>query len=126
MAASPPTSPRSATGINRAQVVGEFTAHAESERGRAMRAAERISQLGGAPDFDRPRSPGGRTPPSTQSGCGTGPSPAIPECALGPGTADPAPAARGQQEACRDQLLRQPANRPTDRATVSAVCCLLA
>ena len=42
----------SATGINRAQVVGEFTEHAESERGHAMLAAERISQLGGDPDFD--------------------------------------------------------------------------
>jgi bacterioferritin len=42
----------SATGINRAQVTGEFTEHAESERGHAMRAAERISQLGGEPDFD--------------------------------------------------------------------------
>jgi bacterioferritin len=42
----------SATGINRAQVAGEFTEHAESERNHAMRAAERISQLGGEPDFD--------------------------------------------------------------------------
>jgi bacterioferritin len=42
----------SATGINRAQVAGEFTEHAESERGHAMRAAERISQLGGEPDFN--------------------------------------------------------------------------
>jgi len=32
----------SATGINRAQVAGEFTEHAESERGHAMLAAERI------------------------------------------------------------------------------------
>lgn len=42
----------SATGINRAQVAAEFTEHAESERDHAMRAAERISQLGGEPDFD--------------------------------------------------------------------------
>src|SRR5437763_8968515 len=42
----------SATGINRAQVSGEFAEHAEEERGHAMRAAERISQLGGDPDFD--------------------------------------------------------------------------
>ena len=42
----------SATGINRAQVAGEFTEHAESERGHAMLAAERISQLGGEPDFN--------------------------------------------------------------------------
>ena len=41
----------SATGINRAQVSGEFTEHAEEERGHAMRVAERISQLGGDPDF---------------------------------------------------------------------------
>jgi bacterioferritin len=42
----------SATGISRAQVAGEFAEHAESERGHAMRAAERISQLGGEPDLD--------------------------------------------------------------------------
>jgi bacterioferritin len=42
----------SATGINRAQVASEFTGHAESERGHAMLAAGRISQLGGEPDFD--------------------------------------------------------------------------
>jgi bacterioferritin len=42
----------SATGINRAPVAGEFTEHAESERGHAMLAAERISQPGGEPDFD--------------------------------------------------------------------------
>ena len=42
----------SATGINRAQVSGEFTEHAEEEREHAMRVAERISQLGGDPDFD--------------------------------------------------------------------------
>jgi bacterioferritin len=42
----------SATGINRAPVAAEFTEHAEEERGHAMRAAERISQLGGEPDFD--------------------------------------------------------------------------
>jgi bacterioferritin len=42
----------SATGINRAQVSGEFTEHAEEERGHTMRVAERISQLGGDPDFD--------------------------------------------------------------------------
>jgi bacterioferritin len=42
----------SATGINRAQVAAEFTEHADQERDHAMRAAERISQLGGDPDFD--------------------------------------------------------------------------
>ncbi|HET9893873.1 MAG TPA: DUF892 family protein [Streptosporangiaceae bacterium] len=42
----------SATGIDRAQVAGEFAEHADEERGHAMRAADRISQLGGDPDFD--------------------------------------------------------------------------
>jgi len=42
----------SATGISRAQVAGEFTEHAEEERAHAMRVADRISQLGGEPDFD--------------------------------------------------------------------------
>jgi bacterioferritin len=42
----------SASGINRAQVSGEFTEHAEEERMHAMRVAGRISQLGGEPDFD--------------------------------------------------------------------------
>ncbi|MBT2209055.1 MULTISPECIES: ferritin-like domain-containing protein [Actinomadura] len=42
----------SATGIDRAQVAAEFHEHAEEERRHAMRAAERISQLGGDPDFD--------------------------------------------------------------------------
>ncbi|MES9542013.1 MULTISPECIES: DUF892 family protein [unclassified Actinomadura] len=42
----------SATGIDRAQVSAEFSEHADEERGHAMRAAERISQLGGQPDFD--------------------------------------------------------------------------
>jgi bacterioferritin len=42
----------SAAGINRAQVSGEFTEHAEEEREHAMRIATRISQLGGDPDFD--------------------------------------------------------------------------
>ncbi len=41
-----------AVGIDRAQVVAEFKEHAEQERDHAMRAAERISQLGGSPDFD--------------------------------------------------------------------------
>lgn len=42
----------SAAGVNRAQVSAEFTEHADEERAHAMRAAERISQLGGDPDFD--------------------------------------------------------------------------
>ncbi len=42
----------SATGINRAQVAAEFTEHAAAELQHAMWAAERISQLGGQPDFD--------------------------------------------------------------------------
>jgi bacterioferritin len=41
-----------AVGIDRAQVVKEFKEHAKQERDHAMRAAERISQLGGDPDFD--------------------------------------------------------------------------
>ncbi|MFD9123307.1 ferritin-like domain-containing protein [Kitasatospora sp. NPDC059571] len=42
----------SATGIDRAQVAAEFTEHAAEEMQHALRAAERISQLGGEPDFD--------------------------------------------------------------------------
>ena len=42
----------SATGINRAQVAAEFTEHAAAELQHAMWAGERISQLGGEPDFD--------------------------------------------------------------------------
>ncbi|GAA3879705.1 MULTISPECIES: DUF892 family protein [Streptomyces] len=41
-----------ATGIDRAQVSAEFTEHAKEELDHALRAAERISQLGGDPDFD--------------------------------------------------------------------------
>lgn len=41
-----------ATGIDRAQVAAEFTEHAAAELGHALRAAERVSQLGGIPDFD--------------------------------------------------------------------------
>jgi bacterioferritin len=40
-----------ATGIDRAQVSAEFAEHAAAERGHAEQAAERISQLGGQPDF---------------------------------------------------------------------------
>jgi bacterioferritin len=42
----------SATGINRAQVAAEFTEHAAAELQHAMWAAERVSQLGGEPDFN--------------------------------------------------------------------------
>lgn len=42
----------SATGIDRAQVSAEFTEHAAEEMQHAIRAAERVSQLGGDPDFD--------------------------------------------------------------------------
>jgi bacterioferritin len=42
----------SATGINRDQVSAEFSEHAEEELRHAMMAAERVSQLGGQPDFD--------------------------------------------------------------------------
>ncbi|MFI0481395.1 bacterioferritin [Actinomadura sp. 9N215] len=40
------------SGIDSAQVADEFHEHAKEERHHAMRAAERISQLGGDPDFD--------------------------------------------------------------------------
>ncbi|NRQ36643.1 DUF892 family protein [Nonomuraea sp. NN258] len=42
----------SAKGIDRAQVSDEFTEHAKEELEHALRAAERVSQLGGEPDFD--------------------------------------------------------------------------
>jgi bacterioferritin len=42
----------SATGIDRAQVSAEFTEHAKEEMQHALRAAERVSQLGAEPDFD--------------------------------------------------------------------------
>jgi bacterioferritin len=41
-----------ATGIDRAQVAAEFTEHATEEMQHGLRAAERVSQLGGSPDFD--------------------------------------------------------------------------
>lgn len=41
-----------ASGIDRAQVSAEFTDHAKEEMGHALMAAERVSQLGGDPDFD--------------------------------------------------------------------------
>jgi bacterioferritin len=41
-----------ATGIDRAQVAAEFTEHAQEEMQHGLRAAERVSQLGGEPDFD--------------------------------------------------------------------------
>jgi bacterioferritin len=41
-----------ATGIDRAQVAAEFTEHAREEMQHGLRAAERVSQLGGSPDFD--------------------------------------------------------------------------
>ena len=40
------------TGINRRQVSQEFAEHADDERRHAVWIAERISQLGGSPDFD--------------------------------------------------------------------------
>lgn len=42
----------SAAGIDRAQVSAQFREHAREEWGHALKAAERISQLGGDPDFD--------------------------------------------------------------------------
>ncbi|MDT0310630.1 ferritin-like domain-containing protein [Streptomyces sp. DSM 44917] len=41
-----------AKGIDRAQVSEEFTEHAKEEMQHALWAAERVSQLGGNPDFD--------------------------------------------------------------------------
>jgi bacterioferritin len=41
-----------ATGIDRAQVAAEFREHATQEMDHGLRAAERVSQLGGKPDFD--------------------------------------------------------------------------
>ncbi|HLI39508.1 MAG TPA: ferritin-like domain-containing protein [Streptosporangiaceae bacterium] len=49
-----------ASGINSQQVADEFTEHAEEERKHMLRAAERVSQLGGQPDMD-PRSAVGRS-----------------------------------------------------------------
>jgi bacterioferritin len=51
-----------ASGINRAQVAAEFTGHAAEERQHMERAAERVSQLGGAPDL----SPGGLSKSHTE------------------------------------------------------------
>ncbi len=41
-----------ATGMNSEQVAGEFTEHAGEEMQHGLRAATRVSQLGGTPDFD--------------------------------------------------------------------------
>jgi bacterioferritin len=41
-----------ASGLNRAQVAAEFEEHAQEERQHGVWAAERISQLGGDPDFN--------------------------------------------------------------------------
>jgi bacterioferritin len=41
-----------ATGIDRAQVAAEFREHAAEEMQHALRAAERVSQLGGQPGLD--------------------------------------------------------------------------
>lgn len=41
-----------AVGIDRAQVASEFQEHAAEELQHGLRAAERINQLGGVPDFD--------------------------------------------------------------------------
>ncbi|MFB7214077.1 ferritin-like domain-containing protein [Streptomyces sp. NPDC056255] len=52
----------SATGIDRARVTAEFTEHAAEEIQHTMRAAERIAQLGGEPDFDPATSSSAPTP----------------------------------------------------------------
>jgi bacterioferritin len=41
-----------ATGLNKDAVAAEFLEHANDEQGHADRIAERITQLGGAPDLD--------------------------------------------------------------------------
>lgn len=41
-----------ATGLNKDAVAAEFLEHANDEQGHADRIAERITQLGGAPDFN--------------------------------------------------------------------------
>ena len=41
-----------ATGIDRAQVAAEFREHATEEMQHGLRAADRVSQLGGDPDFN--------------------------------------------------------------------------
>jgi len=41
-----------ARGINKDSVANEFLAHANEEQGHADRIADRITQLGGAPNFD--------------------------------------------------------------------------
>lgn len=41
-----------ATGLNKDAVAAEFLQHANDEQGHADRIAERITQLGGAPNFD--------------------------------------------------------------------------
>jgi bacterioferritin len=41
-----------ASGINAAPVAAEFLQHANDEQGHADQVAQRITQLGGAPDFD--------------------------------------------------------------------------
>jgi len=41
-----------AKGLDRAQVAAEFTEHAAEELQHGLRAAERVGQLGGSPDFD--------------------------------------------------------------------------
>jgi bacterioferritin len=41
-----------ATGLDRAQVAAEFSEHAGEEMQHGLWAAERVSQLGGTPDFD--------------------------------------------------------------------------
>ena len=41
-----------ASGIDRAQVAAEFAEHAGAEMDHAMRAAERVNQLGGTPELD--------------------------------------------------------------------------
>ena len=50
-----------ASGLNSESVAAEFAEHAAEEQGHADRIAGRITQLGGAPDFN-PRGPGRAQP----------------------------------------------------------------
>jgi bacterioferritin len=56
-----------ATGLSSESVKNEFAVHAKEEQGHAMQVAERINQLGGAPDFN-PSNLTGRSAAEYQTG----------------------------------------------------------
>src|SRR5437588_8955981 len=56
-----------ATGINRAQVSGEFTEHAEEERGHASGSPSGSASLAATSTSIRPRWPPARIPPTRRS-----------------------------------------------------------